>query len=89
MKFTWGPEKEKENQRKHGVSFEEATTVFSDPLAGTILDPDHSIEESRFLTIGHSSNNRLIVVSHTEEGDNFRIISAREATTHERKSYES
>jgi len=89
MKFTWDPEKEKENQRKHGVSFEEATTVFSDPLAGTILDPDHSIEESRFLTIGHSSNNRLIVVSHTEEGDNFRIISAREATTHERKSYES
>lgn len=83
------PRKEKENERKHGISFEEATTVFGDPLAGTIADPDHSVGEARFVTIGHSSNNRLIVVFHTGEGDNFRIISAREATTHERKTYES
>jgi len=89
MKFTWDTEKEKENKRKHGVSFAEATTVFGDPLAGTIPDPDHSVGEPRFLTIGHSANHRLVVVSHTEEGDNFRIINAREATTHERKSYES
>ena len=89
MKFTWDTKKEKENERKHGVSFEEATTVFGDPLAGTIPDPDHSVSEPRFPAIGQSSNHRLIVVSHTEEGDNFRIISAREATTHERKTYES
>lgn len=89
MKFTWDAKKEEENVRKHGVSFEEATTVFGDPLAGTIPDPEHSVGEPRCLTIGHSSDHRLIVVSHTEEGDNFRIISAREATTHERKTYES
>lgn len=89
MKFEWDARKDRENQRKHGVSFEEAATVFGDPLAGTIPDPDHSRGESRFLTIGYSSNSRLIVVSHTEEGENFRIISAREANTHERKTYES
>jgi len=89
MKFTWDARKEAENARKHGVSFEEATTVFGDPLASTIPDPDHSVGEPRFLTIGQSSNHRLIVVSHTEEGDNFRIISAREATAHERKTHES
>ncbi|MBI4292926.1 MAG: BrnT family toxin [Betaproteobacteria bacterium] len=89
MKFTWDAKKDEENVRKHGVSFQEATTVFGDPLAGTIPDPEHSVGEPRFLTIGHSSNHRLIVVFHAEEGDNFRIISAREATTHERKTYES
>ena len=69
--------------------FSEASTVFADPLAGTIADPDHSRTESRFLTIGLSAMGRLIVVSHTEEEDDlFRIISAREATTHERKAYE-
>ena len=89
MKFDWDPKKEHANIRKHGVSFQEATTVFGDSLAGTIADPDHSHGESRYITIGHSTNNRLIVVSHTEEGDNFRILSAREATAHERKTYES
>jgi uncharacterized DUF497 family protein len=89
MKFTWNTKKEGENVRKHGVSFDEAATVFGDPLAGTIPDPDHSVGEARFLTIGHSSSGRLIVVFHTEQGDNFRIISAREATLHERKTYES
>ena len=85
----WDPRKDRENQRKHGVSFEEATTVFGDPLAGTIPDPDHSRGEHRYVTIGLSSNHRLIVVSHTEEDENFRIISAREANAYERKTYES
>lgn len=89
MKFKRDARKDRENQRKHGVSFQEATTVFGDPLAGTIPDPDHSRGESRYLTIGNSSNHRLIVVSHTEEGENFRIISAREANAHERKAYQS
>lgn len=89
MKFAWDPRKDRENQRKHGVSFQEATTVFGDTLAGTIPDPDHSQGEARFLTVGYSSSHRLIVVCHTEEDDNFRIISAREANAHERKTYES
>lgn len=89
MKFNWDPSKAQENLLNHGISFEEATTVFSDPLAGTIPDPDHSVGEARFLTIGWTANGRLIVVSHIEEGDTIRIISAREATAHERKQYES
>lgn len=89
MKFEWDPGKAQENLLSHGVSFEEATTLFGDPLAGTIPDPDHSEGEARFLTIGLTANGRLIVVSHTEEGDTIRIISAREATSHERKQYES
>ena len=89
MKFEWDSQKEVANVAKHGVSFAEASTVFADPLAGTMPDPDHSRSELRFLTIGQSSAGRLIVVSHTEEEDDlFRIISAREATTHERKTYE-
>ena len=89
MKFEWDDGKERANRRKHGISFKEATTVFGDPLAATIPDPDHSHGELRFLTIGYSTSNRLVVVSHTEEGENFRIISAREANPHERKTYES
>ena len=89
MKFQWDEKKERANVEKHGVPFQEATTVFGDPLAATIPDPDHSRAQPRFITNGHSASNRLIVVSHTEEGDNFRIISAREANPHERKTYES
>ncbi len=89
MEFAWDKAEDRANQRKHGVSFEEATTVFGDSLAGTVADPDHSYGESRFLTIGFSVNNRLIVVSHGEEGETTRIISAREANAHERKDYES
>ena len=89
MKFNWDTSKAQENLLDHGISFEEATTVFGDPLAGTIPDPDHSVGEARFLTIGWTANGRLIVVSHIEEGDTIRIISAREATAHERKQYES
>jgi len=89
MKFEWYLRKARQNLLDHEISFEEATTVFADPLAGTIPDPDHSSGEARFLTIGLISNGRLIVVSHVEEGDTIRIISARQATIHERKQYES
>jgi uncharacterized DUF497 family protein len=89
MKFEWDARKERANLEKHGVSFPEASTVFGDPLAATIPDPDHSEGEARFVTMGYSASNRLIVVSHTEEGDTVRIIGAREATSHERKTYES
>ncbi len=89
MRFEWDKKKERANWEKYGVSFQEATTVFGDPLAATVPDPDHSRGEPRFITIGYSSANRLVVVTHTEEGDNFRIISAREANLHERKTYES
>jgi hypothetical protein len=88
MRFDWDPEKDAANRAKHGVSFEEASTVFGDPLAATIPDPDHSEAEMRFLTMGLASSGRLLVVSHTEEEDLFRLISAREATSHERKAYE-
>jgi uncharacterized DUF497 family protein len=89
MRFEWDRLKDEENRAKHGVSFEEASTVFADPLAATIPDPDRSQTEMRFVTMGLSSTGRLLVVSHTEEEDDlFRIISAREATSHERKAYE-
>jgi uncharacterized DUF497 family protein len=71
------------------VSFEEATTVFDDVLGWTFFDPDHSQDEERFLTIGTSSVGRLLIVSHTEEVDSIRIISAREVTRRERRDYES
>jgi uncharacterized protein len=74
---------------KHGVSFDEASTVFGDPLAGTILDPKHPGEEPRFITIGLSTSHRLITVAHAEREDSIRIISARRATRRERRGYES
>jgi uncharacterized DUF497 family protein len=89
MKFQWNPSKASSNTKKHGVSFEEAVTVFGDPLAVTILDPDHSIGEFRLLTIGYSRSQRLLVVSHTERKDEVRLISARLANKQERKNYES
>ncbi|MEP9411236.1 MAG: BrnT family toxin [Candidatus Brocadia sp.] len=89
MRFEWDREKAKKNLRKHRVSFDEAMTVFYDPLSATFNDPDHSIDEERFITIGYSSHGRLLVVSHTERGKTIRIISARSATAHERKRHES
>jgi uncharacterized DUF497 family protein len=89
MQFTWDPAKAEENLLAHGVAFQEATTVFGDPLAGTIQDPDHSVGEERLITIGQSSTGQLLVVCHVEEGDTIRIISARRATSHERKDYET
>jgi uncharacterized protein len=88
MEFEWDPDKAARNFAKHGVSFQDAATVFGDPLAITYFDPDHSEEEDRFLTFGHSSDGRLLVVSHTDRGDQTRIIIARRATRKERKSYE-
>ena len=88
MKFDWDDTKANANWAKHGVSFQEATTVFGDPLAGTFPDPDHSYGEERWLTVGISFAGRLLVVAHTEHEVIFRIISAREATTHERNRYE-
>jgi uncharacterized DUF497 family protein len=89
MRFTWDPDKERLNQRDHGIGFQEATAVFGDSLAVTVSDPDHSIGEERFITIGQSSSGQLLVVCHTEQGDTIRIISARRATIHERKDYET
>ncbi|MBW4598430.1 MAG: BrnT family toxin [Calothrix sp. FI2-JRJ7] len=89
MKFEWNSEKAISNERKHGVSFDEAVTVFADPLAITIDDPDHSIGELRFLTIGQSIMYRLLVVSHSERESQVRLISARPATRQERRNYES
>ena len=89
VRFEWDPRKEALNLRKHGVSFDEASTVFGDSLAGTIPDPQHSERELRFVTLGRSSENRLLVVAHADRGENTRIISARPATAHERRRYES
>ena len=89
MQFTWDPAKAEQNLLTHGVSFQEATTVFGDPLAGTIPDPDHSVGEERLVTIGQSSAGQLLVVCHVEQGDTIRIISARRATSHEREDYEA
>ena len=90
MRFSWDPDKARRNREKHGVSFDEASTVFGDPLAGTISDQGHSIGEFRYVTIGYSNEGRLVVVVHVEleEEGEMRIISAREATTNERKKYE-
>lgn len=89
MRFEWDPEKARENGRKHGVSFEEAVTVFYDSLATTFPDPDHSAGELRLITFGYSAHDRLLVVAHAEREEAARIISARHATAHERKSYEA
>lgn len=89
MQFEWDPEKAHNNVAKHGVSFEEATTVFGDPLAVTIDDPDHSHGEQRFLTTGLSRRQRLIIAAHTDREGRVRIITAREATARERSQYES
>ena len=89
MRITWDPKKAAQNIRDHGVSFQEASTVFGDSLAITIPDPDHSVGEERMVTMGQSNVGQLLSVSHTEEGDTIHIISARRATTHERKDYEA
>jgi uncharacterized DUF497 family protein len=89
VQFIWSPRKARENLRKHSVSFEEATTVFADPLARIFDDPDHSIGEIREIIIGHSTYPRLLLVSFTEiEEEVVRIISARRLETSERHDYE-
>ncbi len=88
MEFEWDPRKAARNARKHGVSFVEAATVFADPLSVNIEDPDHSSRENRYILIGWSNRQRLLMVAHTERGDRIRIISARELTRLEREAYE-
>lgn len=88
MHFDWDPGKARSNVEKHALSFEEAATVFFDPLSATFADPDHSDDEDRFVTVGYSSQNRLCVVVHVEREGTLRIISARQASAQERKRHE-
>ena len=88
LTFEWDANKAGLNLAKHGVHFEEAATVFGDPFSVTIFDPAHSRAEDRFIILGRSHLDKLLVVVHTERGDNIRIISARRASRRERKQYE-
>jgi uncharacterized DUF497 family protein len=88
LTFEWDARKARSNLAKHGVGFEEASTVFGDPLSLTIPDPEHSKIEDRFVTMGSPFTGKLLVVVHTDRGNNIRIISARRASRRERKSYE-
>ena len=88
MEFEWNPKKAARNLRKHRVSFSEAATVFGDRLGTTVSDPDHSLAEDRYITVGMSSRRRLLMVAHTERGERIRIINARELTRAERDAYE-
>jgi len=89
IEFEWDPSKAKENLRKHGVSFDEGAAIFQDPLGITIYDPDHSIQENRYITIGSTLTGRVIMVGHTDRYGRTRIINAREITRKERKAYEN
>jgi uncharacterized DUF497 family protein len=89
VRFEWDPEKAAANLAKHGVSFDEASTVFGDQLATTVADREHSEAEARFLTTGLSSRQRIVIVWHTDREDTVRIVGAREATPRERRIYES
>jgi len=88
LSFEWDAEKAKANLKKHRVSFDEAITVLIDSFSITIPDPDHSVDEQRYIDIGISDNGRVLVVVYTERGSNIRIISCRKATPSERKLYE-
>ncbi len=89
MDFEWDERKADYNLQKHGVSFQEAATVFYDPIAITFADPDHSDDEDRFIVIGTSAKGRLLMVAHTDRGNRIRIISARTLRPKERRLYES
>jgi uncharacterized DUF497 family protein len=88
VEFEWDPKKAAKNLRKHKVSFTEAATIFSDPLSVTVRDPDHSLEESRYITVGLSNRLRLVIVSHLDRGERTRIVSARQLTRGEREAHE-
>jgi uncharacterized DUF497 family protein len=88
LRFEWDAEKARATRQKHGVPFEEAATVFGDPLSMTVHDPVHSETEERFITVGMSALGRVVVAVHTDRGDTIRLISARLATGRERRSYE-
>ena len=89
MEFEWDSAKAEKNLDKHSVSFAEAATLFGDPLSLTYPDPDHSIREQRFITIGCSQDGRVLIVAHTDRAERVRIISARKATPRERRHYET
>jgi uncharacterized DUF497 family protein len=89
MEFEWHPNKAVSNLAKHNVSFHEASTAFGDPLSLTFPDPDHSDDESRYITIGESTRKRLLIISHADRTQRIRIISAREAKRQERRIYEN
>ncbi|MBX7235565.1 MAG: BrnT family toxin [Caldilineales bacterium] len=88
MEFEWNPQKAARNLQKHKIAFVEAATVFSDPLSVTAPDPDHSLNEDRFIIVGQTHKNRLVMVSFVERRNRIRIISARELTHSERNAYE-
>lgn len=87
-RFEWNPDKADRNLNKHGVSFEEAGTVFDDPLFITVLDEEHSVDEERYITLGLSGTGKLLLIAHTDRQGAIRIISARKATKNERRFYE-
>lgn len=88
LSFEWDAVKAQKNADSHGVTFEEAVTIFYDPLLLTFFDAEHSDDEDRFQSIGTSDRNRILLVIHTDRGDSIRIISCRKATATERKTYE-
>jgi uncharacterized DUF497 family protein len=88
LQFEWDEDKAARNLKKHKIAFGEAATVFGDPLSVTFPDPDHSIEEDRFVILGTSENGSLLLVSYTDREERIRIISARKATRRERRTYE-
>lgn len=87
-KFVWDSQKAQANLSKHGIRFEEASTVLADPVRIVLLDEEHSVDEQRFITIGYSQSNRLLLVAYVERAGKTRIISARKATPNERRFYE-
>ena len=88
VNFEWDPGKARQSRLKHRISFQEAATVFGDPLAITYPDPDHSVSEQRFITVGMSGAGRVLMLAHLDRNENIRIISARKTTRRERKHYE-
>jgi uncharacterized DUF497 family protein len=89
MKFEWDTEKAESNLKKHGISFDEAVSAFDDLFNIDLFDPKHSEEENRFILVGKSENERILIVSYAESGDKIRIINARKVTSKERKDYEN
>lgn len=88
LQFDWDRQKAERNATKHGVTFQEAATAFADPLSITFPDPDHSLDEERFITVGMSETGKVLIVAHTDRGERIRIISARRTTRGEREFYE-
>jgi uncharacterized protein len=88
VRFEWNARKAAANLRKHGISFDEAASVFFDPFSATGDDPDHSLDERRFVTFGMSSAGNLLVVAHVQDDDVIRIVTARHVTRAERRLYE-